>query len=110
MPIYRESLALTWTDLAGLLHHLGRNVDAEKELTKALPIFTRLTADFPQVPHYQEELAAGRDVLGQVLGELGRGRRPAWHSSRPSKPTSGWQGCFPRFLNTRSGRRWRRPI
>jgi tetratricopeptide (TPR) repeat protein len=37
-------------------------------------VFTRLASDFPQIPRYGEEQAAARDILGEVLSDLGRNR------------------------------------
>ena len=57
-----------------MLHQLGRNVEAEIEATRAIPVFTQLAGDFPQIPRYGEEQAAGRDISGQVLVALGRNK------------------------------------
>jgi tetratricopeptide (TPR) repeat protein len=75
VPGYRQELAQSRNNLAGLLHDRGQPADAQAAVQKALALQEQLAADFPAVPLYRTELAGSRVNIGNLLRAGGQAEK-----------------------------------
>jgi tetratricopeptide (TPR) repeat protein len=68
-PDFRQDLALSHNNLAGLLAGTGRLKEAEKAYDDALAIYKRLVADFPNQPDLRSSLACSMGNLAMLCNE-----------------------------------------
>src|SRR5262249_19689886 len=68
----RVETAEAYHRVAEIQGMLGKHGLAERSYRRALELWERLTADFPNVPKYRDELAATHNKLGRLLKDTGR--------------------------------------
>ena len=71
---YRNSLAMSRDQLAGVLRDLGQNSEAERIFNDALETKRALVSEFPRVPEYRRSLAITLNNLGILMKNTGRPR------------------------------------
>jgi len=71
-PACRKGRSTTLYYLSRTLRNLGRLPEAKETCTEALAVAKQLTADFPAVPAYQEEVGLMYLLLGGLYDEPGR--------------------------------------
>ena len=70
VPLYRERLATTETNLAQVQHQLGRNNEAKEHAQIGLSLTTELVTEHPEVLEYHIKHAFAVVTLGQVLRDM----------------------------------------
>src|SRR5262249_49475284 len=70
-PGYRWHLAETYNNLGKVWWSRKTPQKAEEGFRQALALLKKLSADFPNVSHYQEELGVVHKNLGRVLEKTG---------------------------------------
>jgi tetratricopeptide (TPR) repeat protein len=61
-----------WRSLAYLRDEMGQKERAHSEYEQVRAIFAQLSADFPAVPRYRQELAKSHNSVGVLLVDLGK--------------------------------------
>src|SRR5262249_9237856 len=69
---FRQALAASYTNRAGLLRATGRRQEAEQDHSQALIIQKRLALDFPLRPEFSRDLSSNHQNRGNLLIEMGR--------------------------------------
>jgi serine/threonine protein kinase/Flp pilus assembly protein TadD len=69
---FRAYLAISQSELGGLLRDLGRRADAEKFQRQALALAKKLLAESPSRPEYRYQLATGHKALGNLAQDQGK--------------------------------------
>jgi serine/threonine protein kinase/Flp pilus assembly protein TadD len=71
-PVVRHETGSVYVVLAGVYAMQGRTAEVEKAYGKAVAIFGRLAAEFPDDQAYRHGLGLGHNLLGLALHEAGR--------------------------------------
>jgi tetratricopeptide (TPR) repeat protein len=74
VPLYREHRARAHTSLADVLKELGKPDEAEVEYRRAIARWKQLTANFPVILTYRQDLANTHKALGKLLHDRGKAK------------------------------------